>query len=74
VVDTTGAGDVFHGAYLVGLLHGWNVREIAQFSTAVSAIKCASLGGRGGIPTFDDVMCYLRARGIELGDTDGLAT
>ncbi len=68
VVDTTGAGDVFHGAYLVGLLHGWGVRAIARFATAVSAIKCSKLGGRAGIPTFGEVMGYLRDRGIELGD------
>lgn len=59
VVDTTGAGDVFHGAYLVGLLQGWNLREIARFATAVSAIKCSRLGGRAGIPTFDEVISYL---------------
>jgi sugar/nucleoside kinase (ribokinase family) len=64
VVDTTGAGDVFHGAYIVGLLQGWNVREIARFSTAVSAIKCSKLGGRSGIPTFDEVMAYLEARDL----------
>jgi len=65
VVDTTGAGDVFHGAYIVGLLQGWNLRQIAQFSTAVSAIKCTKLGGRSGIPRFEEVMSFLRNRGIE---------
>jgi ribokinase len=65
VVDTTGAGDVFHGAYIVGLLNGWNVQQIAQFSTAVSAIKCAKLGGRSGIPRFEEVMAFLQERGIE---------
>lgn len=64
VIDTTGAGDVFHGAYIVGLLHGWNVREIARFSTAVSAIKCSKLGGREGIPTFDEAMAYLEKRDL----------
>jgi len=67
VVDTTGAGDVFHGAYIVGLLRGWNLRQIALFSTAVSAIKCTKLGGRAGIPCFKDVMTFLRERGIEIG-------
>lgn len=65
VVDTTGAGDVFHGAYIVGLLQGWNLRQVAQFSTAVSAIKCTKLGGRAGIPSFDETMEFLRNRGIE---------
>ncbi|MFP3897443.1 MAG: carbohydrate kinase family protein [Anaerolineales bacterium] len=66
VLDTTGAGDVFHGAYIVGLLQGWGVREIAQFSTAVSAIKCTKLGGRAGIPTFQEAIAFLQEREIYL--------
>lgn len=66
VVDTTGAGDVFHGAYIVGLLHGWNVRQVALFSTAVSAIKCTKLGGRAGIPGFQGTLAFLQERGIHL--------
>jgi sulfofructose kinase len=66
VVDTTGAGDVFHGAYIVGMVHGWTPRQCAQFSTAVSAIKCTRLGGRAGIPTFEQTMAFLRQRGIDL--------
>jgi sulfofructose kinase len=65
VVDTTGAGDVFHGAYIVGMMHGWTPRQCAQFSTAVSAIKCTKLGGRAGIPTFEQTMAFLKERGIE---------
>ena len=59
VVDTTGAGDVFHGAYIVGLLQGWDLRRIARFSTAVSAIKCTKLGGRAGIPSFQQAIAFL---------------
>ena len=66
VVDTTGAGDVFHGAYLAGLLRGWDLRRVAIFSSAVSAIKCTRLGGRAGIPRFDKVLAFLRERGIEI--------
>jgi len=66
VIDTTGAGDVFHGAYIVGLLHGWSLRQTAQFATAVSALKCTKLGGRVGIPTFAATMAFLRERGIEI--------
>lgn len=55
VVDTTGAGDVFHGAYLVGLLKGWDLRKTARFATAVAALKCTRLGGRAGIPTYTEV-------------------
>jgi sugar/nucleoside kinase (ribokinase family) len=66
VVDTTGAGDVFHGAYIVGMMHGWTPRQCALFSTAVSAIKCTRLGGRAGIPTFEQTMAFLSERGIEM--------
>jgi len=62
VVDTTGAGDVFHGAYIVGMLHGWDVRRSVQFATAVSALKCTGLGGRRPIPCFDRVIEFLRER------------
>ena len=67
VVDTTGAGDVFHGAYIVALKQGWSSRDCARFSTAVSAIKCTQLGGRAGIPTFKQTIEFLRGRGIKLG-------
>ncbi len=66
VVDTTGAGDVFHGAYLVGLLRGWDLRTVASFASAVAAIKCTRLGGRPGIPRFQEVVAFLRERGLEL--------
>ena len=62
VVDTTGAGDVFHGAYLVGLLHGWDLHQIAQFASATSAIKCTHLGGRHGIPGYAEVIQFLAQR------------
>ena len=65
VIDTTGAGDVFHGAYLVGLLHGWELQKTARFATAVSAIQCTTLGGRVGIPTYADTIAFLRQRGCD---------
>jgi sulfofructose kinase len=64
VLDTTGAGDVFHGAYLVGLIHGWNLRFIAMFASAVSAIKCTCLGGRSGIPGMEETFEFLRRAGL----------
>ena len=48
-VDTTGAGDVFHGAFIYGLLAGWEMDRILEFSNAMAALNCTSLGARGGI-------------------------
>ena len=59
VVDTTGAGDVFHGAYIAALLRGMDAQECARFSNAVSAIKCAFPGGRSGIPDYAIVRRFL---------------
>jgi sulfofructose kinase len=59
VVDTTGAGDVFHGAFIYGLLQNWEVEEILRFSNGAAALKCKDLGGRRGIPTLEDVQKLL---------------
>lgn len=48
-VDSTGAGDIFHGAFLYGLVHGWPIEEILEFSCAAAALNCEVLGARGGI-------------------------
>jgi len=61
-VDTTGAGDVFHGAFAVGILNGWDLPRVLEFSNAVAAMKCTKLGGRPGIPTFDEALEFLRSR------------
>lgn len=65
VLDTTGAGDVFHGAYLVGLMHAWDLHSIALFASAVAAIKCMHLGGRKGIPSFEQTLAFLHIRGLD---------
>ena len=50
-VDTTGAGDVFHGAFLYGLLRGWPIEKNLDFSNAMAGLNCTALGARGGIHT-----------------------
>jgi len=50
VVDTTGAGDVFHGAFAYKYMNGGTWRECARFASAVSALKCTALGGRTALP------------------------
>ncbi len=63
VVDTTGAGDVFHGAFCLGLVEGFGLEENLRFASAVAALKCRRLGGRAGIPTRPEVEQFLRDRG-----------
>lgn len=65
VRDTTGAGDVFHGAYIVGLLEGMEAPECARFASAVSAIKCTCFGGRTGIPNRETVRRFLETGEID---------
>ena len=64
VVDTTGAGDVYHGAFLYALLQGWPLRRVAAFASATAALKCCRLGGRAGIPTSDQVEEFLQAQNV----------
>jgi sugar/nucleoside kinase (ribokinase family) len=59
VVDTTGAGDVFHAGFIYGLLQNWDLEKILQFANAVAALKCRELGGRKGIPTLREVQEFL---------------
>lgn len=63
VIDTNGAGDVFHGAFAFGLTQGFSFYECCIFSSAVSAIKCTKLGARQGVPSFDEVIDFLKERG-----------
>jgi sugar/nucleoside kinase (ribokinase family) len=70
VMDTLGAGDVFHGAFLAGLLRGWDGKKTADFSNAVSAIKCTRAGGRAGIPDFETAMRFIETGEIDYADID----
>jgi sulfofructose kinase len=49
VVDTTGAGDIFHAGFLYGLLQGWELQRQLDFSCAAAAMNCMADGARGGI-------------------------
>ncbi len=57
-VDTTGAGDLFHGAFAYGLLQGYTFEDNLQFSAAAAALSVRKLGGRPSIPTLQEVLSY----------------
>ena len=60
VVDTTGCGDVFHGAYAAGIAWGWDASRCVRFAAATAAIKATKAGGRAGIPDRATVCQFLR--------------
>jgi sugar/nucleoside kinase (ribokinase family) len=49
VVDTTGAGDIFHAGFIYGLMQGWELERQLDFSCAAAAMNCMASGARGGI-------------------------
>lgn len=49
VVDTTGAGDIFHAGFIYGLLQSWPLEQQLDFACAAAAINCMAAGARGGI-------------------------
>ena len=53
--DTTGAGDIFHGAFLYGLVKNWRLEEILEFSCAAAALNCTAAGARGGIASLEEI-------------------
>ena len=55
VVDTTGAGDVFHAGFIYGLLQEWPLDRLLDFSCAAAAMNCMAAGARGGIKTVEAV-------------------
>src|SRR5699024_2479965 len=63
-IDTTGAGDVFHGAFAYGYLKKWDLKKIVLFSNAVAAMSCMVIGGRKGIPNYNNVLNFLEQHDI----------
>ena len=69
-VDSTGAGDVFHGAYIYAWLQGWDAKTCCRFCSGVSAIKCTRPGGRSGIPTLPVLEKFLATGEIDGAELD----
>jgi sulfofructose kinase len=63
VIDTTGAGDAFHGGFIFGLLQEWSLRRTAEFANAVAALNCTALGGRTALPDLSQAYELLRSTG-----------
>jgi sulfofructose kinase len=55
VVDTTGAGDIFHAGFIYGLLQDWSLERQLEFACAAAALNCTAVGARGGIQSLDEI-------------------
>jgi sulfofructose kinase len=62
-VDTTGAGDAFHGAFAWALSQSKSDAECARFASAVAALSCLGLGARSGLPTRAEMEAFLHRHG-----------
>lgn len=60
-VDTLAAGDVFHGAFALGVVRGWPVERSIGFASAAAALKCTRFGGRLGAPGEAETLALMAA-------------
>jgi sulfofructose kinase len=63
VVDTTGAGDIFHAGFIYGLLQDWPLERQLDFACAAAALNCTAVGARGGIESVQNIQ-QLMATGV----------
>jgi sulfofructose kinase len=62
VVDTTGAGDAFHGAFAAGLAEGMDWEPLIRYASAAGALCCTKPGARPGLPFRDELRRFLEER------------
>ena len=59
-IDSTGAGDAFHGAFALGVVRNMAWPELLRFASAAGALTCTKLGARAAIPNLSDVQALLK--------------
>jgi sugar/nucleoside kinase (ribokinase family) len=64
-VDTTGAGDVFRGAFIAAFLRGLTPAETLRFANAAAAVSCTRLGAMNGVPTPDEIAAMLKRETVK---------
>lgn len=61
VVDTTGAGDTFIGAFMHGLSEKWDMAKIMKYANGAGALACTKSGAQEGIPSFEELKNFIEA-------------
>lgn len=57
-IDTTAAGDIFHGAFVYGIANGYNLEQTIRIATIAGALSVTKIGGRYSVPTLEEVIHY----------------
>jgi len=60
VVDSNGAGDVFHGAYAVAIVRGEDPHEAVRYASAAAALKCSREAGWNNLPRQEEVLAFMK--------------
>lgn len=61
-VDTTAAGDLFHGAFVYALAKGYSLEQTLQIATITGALSVTKIGGRYSVPELEEVMNYGKSK------------
>ncbi|QDU08981.1 carbohydrate kinase family protein [Gimesia aquarii] len=69
-LDTTGAGDVFSGALIYGILEAWPLDRTLKFACITAALKCERLGNRDALPKLAEIEAVLQTRDLPLSRWD----
>ena len=71
VVDSIGAGDIFHAGFIYGLMRGWGMQRQLDFACAAAALNCMAVGARGGIQRAEKIE-ELMANGVRYAAAVGV--
>jgi sulfofructose kinase len=72
-VDSTGCGDVFHGAYAFALSRGFDIASCIRVAAAAAAIKTTRPGGQAGIPDWPGITAFLAQHAERIGTLQAVA-
>lgn len=67
VVDTTGAGDAFHGAFGYALLEGYDIEKAITFANIAAGLSTTKVGAHAGAPDISDIMTYFKQKYPDVG-------